>query len=110
MAAGGAAMRLCVLICAVVLGLTGTAAAQSASPHSDNMSLLANWTTADGDYQGSDMAFWGDRLVLGQYGGPGGFSVLDISDPAHPRPIGIFDCPGPQNDVSIWDHLVIVSV
>jgi hypothetical protein len=86
------------------------AGAAITSPHSDNMSLLANWNN-NGDYgAGSDMAFWGNRLIAGDYDGPGGFRMLDISKPAAPSLIGAFDCPGPQNDVSVWKDLVIVSV
>src|SRR4051812_9397447 len=94
----------------LALALAPTAQAQVTSPHSDNMRLLANWNNG-GDYgQGSDMAFWGNRLVAGAYSGPGGFRMLDISEPAAPSLIGAFDCPGPQNDVSVWKDLVIVSV
>jgi hypothetical protein len=73
------------------------------------MSLIANWNNG-GDYQGSDMAFWGNTAVLGEYGGPGGFEVLNISDAAAPKRIGQFNCPGSQADVSIWKDLVVVSV
>src|SRR4051812_18362975 len=92
-----------------VLGPAATAGAQSASEHSDNVSWIANWNN-HADYQGSDQAYWGDRDVLGQYASPGGFQLMNIADPAHPRPEGLFDCPGAQADVSIWKDLVIVSV
>jgi hypothetical protein len=95
----------------VLLALAAApASAQVTSPHSDNMTLLANWTLTSAEYQGSDMAFWGDRVVLGSYSGPGGFNLLDISNPAAPRLTGVFDCDGTQADVSIWKKLVIVSV
>src|SRR4051794_23017462 len=100
----------CAMAAMVMLGVAGPVTGGSAeSPHSPNMSLLANWHSG-GDYQGSDLAFWGHRAVLGQYGGPGGFQLLDISNPLLPRPEGSLDCPGPQNDVSIWHDLVIMSV
>ena len=52
----------------LALAAAPAAHAQTASPHSDNMSLLANWNNG-GDYgQGSDLAFWGNRLVAGTYG------------------------------------------
>src|SRR3954464_10138359 len=92
-----------------VLGPAATAGAQSTSEHSDNVSWIANWNN-HADYQGSDQAFWGDRDVLGQYASPGGFQLMNIADPAHPRPEGPFNCPGAQADVSIWKDLVIVSV
>ena len=78
--------------------------------HSDNMILVANWDD-DGTYrQGSDLAFWGNTAVLGNYGAPGGFRLVDISDPSQPRKLGQLECPGPQNDVSIWKKLVFLSV
>src|SRR3954470_774091 len=95
-----------------VLVPAATAGAQGEEPkteHSDNVSWLASWNNG-ADYQGSDQAYWGDRLVLGQYGGPGGFQLMNIADAAHPRAEGLFNCPGTQADVSIWHDLVIVSV
>src|SRR3954451_6139996 len=95
-----------------VLGPAATAGAQGEQPktvHSDSVSWIANWNNG-ADYQGSDQAYWGDRLVLGQYASPGGFQLMNIADPAHPRPEGPFNCPGAQADVSIWKDLVIVSV
>ena len=91
----------------LALAAAPAAQAQSTSPHSDNMSLLANWNNG-GDYgQGSDLAFWGNRMVAGTYGG---FRLMDISQPAAPAQIAPFDCAGTQNDVSIWRDLVVVSV
>ena len=99
------------VIALALLALSAPAAhAQVNSQRSDNMSLIANWNN-NGEYgQGSDLAFWGNRLVTGLYGGPGGFRLLDVSQPAAPRLEGSFDCPGPQGDVSVWRDLVIVSV
>jgi len=101
-----AAAAAVVAVCA----LAPIGAAGAASPHSDNMSLIGNWSNGTGDYQGSDMAFWGSRAVLGEYGGPGGFEMLDISDPTRPSPVSLFNCPGTQADVSMWHDLVVVSV
>src|SRR3954451_22996109 len=92
----------------MVLGVSAPHAT-AASPHSPNMTLIGNFHK-NADYQGSDMAFWGTTQVLGEYGGPGGFRLGDISDPAHPRLKGGIDCPGTQADVSIWHDLVILSV
>jgi hypothetical protein len=91
-------------------GVVPTPMGHGADEHSDNMFLVANWDD-DGTYrQGSDLAFWGDLAVLGNYGAPGGFHLMDISDPSRPGKLGQFVCPGPQNDVSIWKNLVFVSV
>ena len=78
---------LLALAAIAVLGtaLTPTADAQSQSVKSDNMTLAGNWHLPDGDYQGSDLAFWGDRMVSGMYSGPGGFGLLDISNPGGRR-------------------------
>jgi LVIVD repeat len=105
-------MKRAVVTAVLAIAIVGACAsvAQAESPHSANMSLIANWHPAGGDYQGSDMAFWGHTAVLGEYGGPGGFDLLDISNPFAPARLGGLACPGPQNDVSIWKDLVIVSV
>ncbi|HVL88732.1 MAG TPA: hypothetical protein VM841_00710 [Actinomycetota bacterium] len=86
------------------------AASHNADDHSDNMSLVANWDH-DGTYrQGSDIAFWGDTMVLGNFDNPGGFRVIDIANPAKPKLLGHFKCPGPQSEVAIWRDLVFVGV
>jgi hypothetical protein len=105
-------MRKLILAGVVLLGVAAPltdARAQSASPHSENMSLVANWNNHGEAGQGSDMAFWGNRAVLGNYA-PGGFWLMDITNAAAPAPISFFDCPGTQADVSIWRDLVVVSV
>jgi hypothetical protein len=78
--------------------------------HSDNMFLVANFDDGGGYRQGSDLAFWGNLAVLGNYGNPGGFRLMNIENPAGPVEVGQFVCPGPQADVSIWRDLVFVSV
>src|SRR4051812_2186009 len=105
-------MRRHWILAAVATIAVGAAASTAAaeSPHSDNMSLIANWHSSTGDYQGSDMAFWGNRAIFGMYAGPGGFQMLDLANPSAPKPLGLFDCPGTQADVSIWHDLAIVSV
>ena len=91
-------------------GVVPTPAGHDADEHSANMFLVRNWDDGGSYRQGSDLAFWGNLAVLGNYGTPGGFRLLDISDPSRPRKVGQFDCPGPQGDVSIWRDLVFVSV
>jgi hypothetical protein len=77
--------------------------------HSDDASLIATLPNEDHslDFANSDMAFWGDLLVQGSYDG---FRVVDISDPNRPVTLAEVACRGPQGDVSIWEHLVFVSV
>ena len=78
--------------------------------HSDNMFLVANHDDAGTYRQGSDLAFWGNLAVLGNYDNPGGFRLMNIEDPSKPVKVGQFACRGPQADVSIWRDLVFVSV
>lgn len=78
--------------------------------HSDNMFLVANYDDEGTYRQGSDLAFWGNLAVLGNYDNPGGFRLLNIEDPSNPTEVGQFACRGPQSDVSIWRDLVFVSV
>jgi hypothetical protein len=56
---------------------------------------------------GSDLAFWGDYAFQGNYNG---LQITDISDPADPRVVSQLHCPGSQNDVSVWEDLVFLSV
>jgi hypothetical protein len=93
--------------------------ADSSEPHAEspafasskNMKLLANVaktnTAGEGpDFQ-SDLAFWGDLAVAGNYDG---FKIIDISKPDSPRVLANVSCRGPQNDVSVWEDLLILSV
>ena len=56
---------------------------------------------------GSDLAFWGDYAFQGNYNG---MQITDISDPATPTVVGQLNCPGSQNDVSVWGSLAFLSV
>ena len=99
------------LALAAAAALPGVAhAGHNADVHSNNMSLIANFDDGGTYRQGSDLAFWGDTAILGSYGEPGGFRVMNVADPARPVELGQMDCPGPQNDVSIWRDLVFLSV
>lgn len=80
---------------------------ESADLHSPNMRLVDTFDD-DGAYrQGSDLAFWRNRAVLGMYDNPGGFRLINIRTM---KKIGEFNCPGRQSDVAIWKDLVVVSV
>ncbi|HVL32882.1 MAG TPA: hypothetical protein VM600_04800 [Actinomycetota bacterium] len=78
--------------------------------HSSNMELVATYNENGAYRQGTDLAFWGDTAVLGSFDNPGGFRLMDISDPTAPSLISTFKCAGNQADVSIWEDLVFVSV
>jgi len=91
----------------VVMGLAR--ASHNADLHSANMSLVASFTDGGTIQGGTDIAFWGNYAISGNQT-PGGFRVIDISNPAAPVEIGQFDCNGSQSDVSVWENLVFVSV
>ncbi|MGH2662593.1 MAG: hypothetical protein ACRDH8_07245 [Actinomycetota bacterium] len=74
-------------------------ATHNTDEHSANMTLLANRPQTA--FTNSDLAFWGNRAYAGNYGG---FRIFDISNPSNPTMITDFSCPGPQNDVSVWNN------
>jgi hypothetical protein len=55
----------------------------------------------------TDLAFQGDYLYLGNFGG---FSIYDISDPTKPELVSQVSCPAQQNDVSVYQNLLILSI
>ena len=104
------------LIAAAAVGVA--VADHGTDAHSENMRLIANFND-DGTYRvGTDMAFWGDVALLGTLdqgtgpnaSPPGGFRMMNISDPSRPREIAQFTCWGDQSDVSIWQDIVVLSV
>ena len=54
----------------------------------------------------SDLAFQGKYAFAGNYNG---FMVYDISKPAKPKVVTQVVCPGSQNDVSVYDDVLILS-
>ena len=65
--------------------------------HSANMTRLFNSPKSGTN---SDLAFWGDRAYVANYTA---IRIFDISNPAAPALISDTPCPGPQNDISVWD-------
>lgn len=64
---------------------------------------------------GGDMAFWGDRALVGCGADDGdlrndGFAILDISNPGAPEKIGHFACTASASDIGIWGDLVFMAV
>jgi hypothetical protein len=55
---------------------------------------------------GSDIAFQGDYAFAGNYDG---FTVYDLSDPANPVQALQVLCPGSQNDISVYNDLLVLS-
>lgn len=72
---------------------------------SANMHIMAS--SPQTNFTNSDLAFWGTTAYVPNYGG---FRVFDIKSPAKPKLLANVSCPGPQNDVSVWNDLLILSV
>ena len=53
------------------------------------------------------MAFQGNFAFVGSFNG---FQVYDISDPENPTLRSAVVCPGGQGDVSVYRHLLFMSV
>lgn len=75
-----------------------------------NMELLAN-IPKNGDFVpesalNSDLAFQGDYAFAGNYNG---FTVYDISDPKAPVQAAQVVCPGSQNDISVYEDILVLS-
>ncbi len=56
---------------------------------------------------GSDLAFWANYAFQGNYNG---IQITDISEPETPRIVSQINCPGAQNDVSVYGNLLFTSV
>jgi hypothetical protein len=75
----------------------GEPAPPGAPPGPNQQILFAN----------SDLAFSGDLLFVGNFQG---FNAYNIENAAKPRPVASVVCPGGQGDVSVYGHLLIMSV
>jgi hypothetical protein len=58
-------------------------------------------------FTNSDLAFSGNHVVVGNYHG---FNTYNIERANRPQLIASVVCPGGQGDVSIWGHLLFMSV
>ncbi len=52
----------------------------------------------------SDIAFWGDLAIHGNYDG---FRIVDISAPGNPKLISHPRCNGDQGDIFVWENIVV---
>jgi hypothetical protein len=59
------------------------------------------------NFANSDLAFRGHTLFLGNFHG---LNFYDVEDPRKPRVRLSVECPGGQGDVSIYKHLLFMSV
>ncbi len=55
----------------------------------------------------SDLAFKGNYAYQGNYNG---VTIYDISKPASPKVASVIECVGPQNDVTIYKNVLVLSV
>lgn len=79
--------------------------------HSDNIKEIARSpieVPAGDNAAGSDLAFEGDLIVAGSYSGTAIFRIL--KNAPYVKQIGFHNCPGGQGDVSVYKHLVFVSL
>jgi hypothetical protein len=58
-------------------------------------------------FTNSDLAFKGVHAVVGNYHG---FNTYDVENARRPKLVASIVCPGGQGDVSIWGHLLFMSV
>lgn len=58
-------------------------------------------------FANSDLAFQGDLVVMGNFGG---FNIYNVSNPESPQLVSSVVCPGGQGDVSIYGNLLFMSV
>jgi hypothetical protein len=82
-----------------------------------NIELLANMPRPKGfddpggqgglNFANSDLAFQRNQLFLGNFNG---FNFYDIEDPRRPQLKLSVPCPGGQGDLSIYGHLLFMSV
>ncbi|MFP5298426.1 MAG: hypothetical protein ACLGHL_05530, partial [Actinomycetota bacterium] len=85
-----------------LLQLGIASASHNSDDHTDNMAYEG--TSVKQGTTNSDLAFWGNRAYAGNYDG---FRIIDITDPTDiENPANVIadvSCPGPQNDISVWD-------
>ena len=79
--------------------------AKGPDQRSQNMHLM--FSSPQTNFVNSDLAFWGNLAFAGNYGG---FRVFDVSDPGETVLLADVSCFGPQNDISVWDNLLFLSV
>jgi hypothetical protein len=58
-------------------------------------------------FTNSDLAFSGNRTFVGNYHG---FNTYDVERPNKPRLLASVVCPGGQGDISVYGHLLFLSV
>jgi hypothetical protein len=88
--------RLLILLLALSASVIAVQAAGATNSPNMRIDYSLNDTTSNRTH--SDLAFWGNIMVAGNYDG---FRVVDTDTK---QLITYFPCRGPQNDVSLWGH------
>jgi hypothetical protein len=91
-------LRRALYLIAVLTAVVALEPASAPASNSPNMRLAYSLPDPTAGRTDSDIAFWGDIGVAGNYDG---FRVFDTS--THQQLVS-FLCRGPQNDVSLWEH------
>jgi hypothetical protein len=90
---------------------SGTAPASGAAPASGTNTPAAPPAAGRGgaglNFANSDIAFQRADLFLGNFNG---FNTYDIETPKKPRLLASVVCPGGQGDMSVYGHLLFMSV
>jgi hypothetical protein len=73
--------------------------------HSPHPATFFGATAAERNIS-SDLAFWGNLAVHGNYDG---FRIVDISAPGNPKLVSHVRCNGDQGDVVVWKNIVVRS-
>jgi hypothetical protein len=100
---------LALAVASLTLCPAAAQAGHNRDQHSSNMSLIGQFNDGGTYRQGSDIAIWENLAAIGNLD-PGGFRLMDISNPRGPRELGQFACTGTQSDTAIWGDIVVVSV
>jgi hypothetical protein len=99
---------------AAVLALPTAAFADHATrPHTPNIHALGHspqpgsFLVPDGQRTvNSDIAFWGNLAINGNYDG---FRIIDISEPGDPQLLSWSHCNGDQGDIAVWQNILVRS-
>ncbi|HLE99283.1 MAG TPA: hypothetical protein VI540_05245 [Gaiellaceae bacterium] len=99
------------MLAVLVVPLTA-AADHGARPKTNNIHALGDsahlatflGATAAERNISSDIAFWGDLAIQGNYDG---FRIVDVSAPGNPKLVSHPRCNGDQGDIFVWRHIVV---
>ncbi|SMD26326.1 LVIVD repeat-containing protein [Kibdelosporangium aridum] len=113
MKSGGKPVALAAATVTAFSLLTATPAAAATIPGVDeirsswNVRQIANMPKqAPFTGHNTDLAFTGDKVIVGNYDG---FTIYDVRNPRSPQVLSQVLCPGPGNDVSVSGNLLFLG-